>query len=68
MEDLQPAPPMGRDHSAMLPATPPCENNAPTRFDDTALEEFKASSVPKNTARCSKWLKKYGKSGASRGK
>ena len=44
MEDLQPAPPMSRDHSAMLPAAPPCENNAPTRFE--------------NTARCTKWAQK----------
>ena len=46
---------MGSDHSAMLPAAPPCENNAPTRFEfksGTAPEEVKASSVPKNTAHC----------------
>ena len=61
MEDLQPALPMGRDHSAMLSAAPSCENNAPTRFEfksDTALEEVKASSVPKNTACGTKWAQK----------
>ena len=48
-----------------------CEKIAPTRFEfksDTALEEVKASSVPKNTARCTEWAQKYGKSGESRGK
>ena len=52
---------MGRDHSAMLPAASPCENNAPTRVEfksDTALEEVKASSVPENTAHCTKWAQK----------
>ena len=61
MEDLQPAPPKGCDHSAMLPAAPPYENNAHTRFQlksDTALEEVKASSVPKNTVCCTKWAQK----------